>query len=176
MKNARIHPFALATLLAPLLVGVGAGAGFAGAGCAAGSMSPDVPSGSVAPQSEANDAGGAAEDGATAVNPTPGDDAGAPSDDAASPTSDDAGPTGVSDDAGPPPVASEDAGPPAEDSSAPPSDDAGSPSSCPGYALPDTPSSCTCDPSLHTCTANGCYNGYYCKLAGYKCVAPPAGC
>jgi hypothetical protein len=46
---------------------------------------------------------------------------------------------------------------------------------CPGYADPSTPASCTCQ-SGHTCTQNNCYGGYFCELANSKCVAPPSSC
>ncbi|MBS2033062.1 MAG: metallophosphoesterase [Deltaproteobacteria bacterium] len=48
-------------------------------------------------------------------------------------------------------------------------------SSCPGYADPNTPAPCNCS-SGHTCGANNCYGGWYCRLSDNKCVAPPSSC
>ena len=164
MRNLRLHAVAAAVLLAPFFA------------CAAGSESPAVDPGAIAPQSANNDAGGEGSDAGTPVtnNPTPTEDAGSPA------ASEDAGAVATpSDDASTTPV-SEDAGtaPPVQDSAAtPPVQDAGAPaSSCPGYAPPDTASTCNACAGESDCTANGCYNGYYCKLSTSKCVAPPSGC
>jgi hypothetical protein len=147
-----------------------------GVACAAGDMSLDVgPAAGVTTQSTSNDAGTTTVDAAGTTNPPP------PS----TPSSDDAGssaPPPASDDAGSP--ASDDAGAPpvVEDSAAPPPHvvDSGSADPCPGYAPPTTKAGCYCDPSEHTCQANGCYNGYYCELSSEvseeSCVKKPSGC
>lgn len=49
--------------------------------------------------------------------------------------------------------------------------------SCSDYADPTTTAGCHCNPSLHTCAANGCYGGYVCQTTTNKCKASkPAGC
>jgi hypothetical protein len=167
MKHARFHTMTLIVLAAPFVA------------CAVGDQSPSgVGIGPVTSQSETGDDAGnltASNDAGTITpnNPQPNsdDDAGSlpSSNDAASPPpapSDDAGVSqDPQDSASPPPPPP----PPVQDSGSPPS-------SCPGYALPTTTADCDCDPTEHTCTANGCYNGYYCELSDLKCVKPPSGC
>jgi hypothetical protein len=138
--------------------------------CAAGDMSLDVGPGAVTTQSQGSDSGTVADTGASSTTNLPApsaptsDDSGSPASDDAGSTSDDAGQTSSEDSAVPPP-------PP------PPSDDSGTTSSCPGYAPPTTPASCDCTPSSsHTCAANGCYGGYYCKLSDDSCEKKPSSC
>jgi hypothetical protein len=168
MQNARIQTATLLVLLAPFVA------------CAAGSMSSDVGPGPVTSQSEPTDAGALLEDTGTPPTslPQPTANDGASSSppgkdqDAGSPSNDDAA-TPPSEDAGPPP---EDATPPPPPPPPPPVD-SGSTASCPGFAPPTTPASCTCSAyAPETCTANNCYNGYYCELSDDKCVKEPAGC
>ena len=158
MALARIPVLALFALLAPF------------AACATGDNSfglGDAPP--VGTQSTGSDGGttvleaAASSDDANGL-PVSTDDSAAPSTSDAQ-TSDDAGST--VDSASPPP-------PPVD--AAPPPVDSGSTSSCPGYAPPSTSAGCTCDPSLHTCAANGCYGGYYCKLSTTSCVKKPSTC
>lgn len=49
------------------------------------------------------------------------------------------------------------------------------PTTCSGYADTTTAAGCHCKTG-HTCTANGCYGGYYCDLALTRCVSKPASC
>jgi hypothetical protein len=164
MQSARV----LARLLASTL--------FAGtvAACAAGDMGIDFDPGAVTTQSTPTDAGVTLDSGVGTgtgstnlppATPASGDDAG---NDNPTSSSDDAGSTG-SDDAGQP--VSDDSG-----ATPPPVDSGTSSSSCPGYAAPSTKASCYCDKSKHSCTANGCYNGYYCKLSDTTCVQKPSSC
>lgn len=41
---------------------------------------------------------------------------------------------------------------------------------CPKYAAPATASCCTC--TAGNCTANGCYNGWYCRVGDCACFKP----
>jgi hypothetical protein len=110
------------------------------------------------------------------AGPTPslvGDDSGAGA------ASEDAGLSSAADAA---PPLEEDSSASSDDSSAPnvpdsaaSSDDASSPA-CVGYAPPSMPALCDCDPAKHSCTPNGCYNGYYCELATMSCGPKPPGC
>jgi hypothetical protein len=44
---------------------------------------------------------------------------------------------------------------------------------CPGYAAPtDTAGCLACLTGVHTCQANGCFGGYYCKTSTLACVRP----
>jgi hypothetical protein len=52
--------------------------------------------------------------------------------------------------------------------------DAGS-QNCGPLVPPDTKSSCACS-SGKTCTANGCYGGWWCNTQTNKCQAPPQDC
>jgi hypothetical protein len=165
MRNLHVLCIAAAALLAPLFA------------CAAGSESALIDLGGISAQSETNDGGNATgqDSGLASSTGATSEDSGSSSlasNDAGAPASEDAGSQGTGVDASTPP--------PSEDSGSvmpPPSEDSGSGSlSCPGYAPPNTPSQCNCDSSEHACTPNGCYNGYYCKLSGYKCEAPPSGC
>ena len=50
-------------------------------------------------------------------------------------------------------------------------------SNCDGYDSPDTPSTCnSCSATSSSCSANGCYGGWYCDSTTSKCHAPPSGC
>jgi hypothetical protein len=158
--------FALVTFVAPFLA------------CAVGDVSPDVGPGVITPQSNGGDDAGVMGSDAGTPTPTP----------TPTPVSDDAGttpPPPVNHDAGAPPVVTPDAGTPTPptmdasmpvDSAPPPPVDSGNPATCPGYADPNTPAGCSCNSALHACTANGCYNGYYCELSITKCVPKPSGC
>jgi hypothetical protein len=160
MRDARTQIIGLIAiaLLAPLVA------------CAAGTMSLDVASGPVGPESESNDSGAALADTGTSTTnlPPPSSTSTPPSDDAGSSSGDDsAAPTG------------EDSSAPVEDSAPPPPPpppvDSGS--SCPGYAPPTTSAGCECSATgSETCTANNCYNGYYCELSDNKCVKKPSSC
>lgn len=58
-----------------------------------------------------------------------------------------------------------------------PPDAQGGLSQCPGYAAPSEQAVCSCSPATITpCSANGCYNGYYCRLSDQTCEPKPAGC
>lgn len=92
--------------------------------------------------------------------------------------SDDAGPTQTTDSGTP--TTTGDASVP-DDASVPgdagptTSGDAGA--SCSDYADPTTTAACVCDSTLHTCQANGCYNGYFCLTTTNKCRASkPSNC
>ena len=56
-------------------------------------------------------------------------------------------------------------------------DDAGAPPSmmCGTLVGPDTKASCVCS-SGKTCSANGCYGGWWCDTATNRCHAPPTNC
>jgi hypothetical protein len=58
-----------------------------------------------------------------------------------------------------------------------PAADAGNPGeTCGTFVGPDVPAGCNCA-SGQTCTANGCYGGWWCDTATNQCHAtPPAGC
>jgi hypothetical protein len=158
MRHAAHHTFALLALGALSLPIVG---------CAAGDMVPDIGPGPLTTQSQTTDSGTTAGDGGTSPAPTLPPTPGAPT------PSDDSGAAPVNDDAG---ATSDDSGQSVVDSAPPPVVDSGSTSSCPGYAPPTTAASCDCDPSLHTCAANGCYGGYYCKLSSDACEKKPSSC
>jgi hypothetical protein len=69
-----------------------------------------------------------------------------------------------------------DAGPPSPTPDAAPVASEGGLSQCPGYAAPSDQASCNCNPATSPCSANGCYNGYYCRLSDQTCQPKPAGC
>jgi hypothetical protein len=166
MRNVQLYVLPLLALLAPFVA------------CAAGDVSPDLGPGTVTPQSNAGNDGGITQDDAATPTPVPTP----PSEDASAPTpSVDANPptppTPTIDASMPPTPPMPDAAPPPVDSAPPPAVDSGNPpASCPGYADPSTVAGCYCNPAQHACTANGCYNGYYCELSLTKCVVKPAGC
>jgi hypothetical protein len=48
---------------------------------------------------------------------------------------------------------------------------------CPGYAPPDAAAKCfACNAGSKGCQANGCYNGYYCKLSPLDCRSMKDAC
>ena len=47
--------------------------------------------------------------------------------------------------------------------------------SCGALAPPEQAAGCTCRPG-HTCTANGCFGGYWCNSSNSQCIAPPSNC
>jgi hypothetical protein len=51
----------------------------------------------------------------------------------------------------------------------------GSSHDCPGYAAPSASAKCFACSGRH-CQPNGCYNGYYCKLATQDCQPPSVAC
>jgi hypothetical protein len=60
----------------------------------------------------------------------------------------------------------------------PPTPDSGPTNSCPGFADPNTASSCTsCTTKTQSnCQANGCYGGWWCNEQTQKCEQAPANC